>query len=436
MSPRFRAWIVLGFFVVLSPFLAWGGENSPNRPGNGNADSPQRSTAAKSLAPLLKANAEPPRLKLLRGVGVSDLKDGAVLGVLGQFIDRETQARRFSPSLVWAIQLLGRAETTAAQERLSRLLTAHDPRVVMLAADLVSPAQRSGDLETFIKLAGHTDYLRHFGFRRSVVDAVARFRQPKAVDFLVATLGNSQGQLKFETARHLTRLTGQNWGGNAAEWKSWWTRHRGDFQLGRADAESPPGATDSPDGKPSAAMAWPEPVPLFYGVPIYAQRVCFVIDRSKSMSSSVNRETRLDRAVKELEQAINGLSESAHFNIVTFDTEIGLFKRGLIPATASHRREAILFAYGLAPGELTNCHDALMAGLDADPNLEALLFLSDGEPTAGPIIEPFSIVEAVTERNAFQRTTINTIGIDARGQHEEFLKQLAARNCGEYNSAR
>ena len=96
----------------------------------------------------------------------------------------------------------------------------------------------------------------------------------------------------------------------------------------------------------------------------------------------------------------------------------------------------ISFAVGLSPGQLTNCHDALMAGLGSDANLEAILFLSDGEPTIGPIIDPFAIVEVVTNRNAFQRTTINTIGIDARGVHEDFLKQLASRNFGTYKSAR
>jgi hypothetical protein len=303
--------------------------------------------------------------------------------------------------------------------------------VVMLSADVVSAKQRDMALEPLVRLAQRKEYPQHFGFRRTVVDAVARYPHKPSIDFLVQTVAESRGQLKFEAARHLTRTTGQNFGGRETDWQTWWQENRSTFQFAGASAASPSVNQATPTRLP-----WPEPVPEFYDVPIYALRICFVIDRSKSMASSVDGETRLERAVQELEDAIKALPDYAFFNIVAFDTEIRLFRRELTQATPTGKREGTSFAYGLLPADLTNCHDALMAGVGTDENLEAMLFLSDGEPTAGPIVEPFAIVDAITQRNAFQRTSIDTIGIDARGVHEEFLKQLAARNFGQYKSAR
>lgn len=436
MKPCLGRWIVsfVALLSVCSPLIA--ADAVPNRPATASAKPTTKSAVAKSLAPILKPIQEPLRLKLLAGVEAASLNEAAVVEVLGQFADRETQAGRFSLSLIRTVQLLGRSELPAAATKVVSLLSATDSRTVLLAADVASTAKREAALDPLLRLADRKDYPQHYGFRRGVVDAVARYPQKSAVDFLVTTVSESKGQLKYEAARHLTRTTGQNFGGHAADWKSWWRENRDSFRFETVTPVSSSTARASGSAAASTQLPWPDQVPEFYGVPIYAQRICFVIDRSKSMASTVNGETRLDRAVQELEQAISGLSDGAYFNIVAFDTDITLFKRELIQATTEGKRQGISFAVGLDPGELTNCHDALMAGLDSDANLEALLFLSDGEPTAGPIIEPFTLVEAVTERNAFQRSTINTIGIDARGVHEEFLKQLATRNFGAYKSAR
>ena len=70
-------------------------------------------------------------------------------------------------------------------------------------------------------------------------------------------------------------------------------------------------------------------------------------------------------------------------------------------------------------------------GLAASNDLELILFLSDGEPTAGALVDPSAIVIAIANHNLTQRTTINTLGIDARDKHEEFLKNLAEKNYGK-----
>ena len=145
----------------------------------------------------------------------------------------------------------------------------------------------------------------------------------------------------------------------------------------------------------------------------------------------MNGETRLERAQKELQRAIKALTESDYFNIVAFSDRMQVFQTKLVQATEANKVDGIRFGYGLdALGE-TACYEPLKMGLDVSNDLELMLFLSDGEPNAGALVDPQAIVVAIANHNLTQRTTIHTLGIDARFAHETFLKNLAEKNYGK-----
>jgi len=96
----------------------------------------------------------------------------------------------------------------------------------------------------------------------------------------------------------------------------------------------------------------------------------------------------------------------------------------------------VQFTYSLVADGKTDVYDTLTDALQVDPYLEAILFLSDGDPNVGTIVDRPTIVQMITQQNAGRRVSINTIGIDAQGASEDFLKQLAADNFGEFRSLR
>src|SRR5205807_6169070 len=105
-------------------------------------------------------------------------------------------------------------------------------------------------------------------------------------------IARADGQLKYETARQLARLTGQNFGGKSDEWRKWWDQARAGYRIAQTAA-----AGAAPAVKPPASpIPWDYDLPQFFGTPIFAKRVVFVIDKSKSMLSSVDGVTRLDDA--------------------------------------------------------------------------------------------------------------------------------------------
>lgn len=417
--------LALLFNVHLSLPEARGG--SAVEAGKSRAGKEPKPVPLKILQNLFKSPLEAAWDKGLNAITDERLDDDAVVETLIKFVNREVLAERFTPALAGAMAKLAEAKQPAATDTLARMLESNDFRVVMAAADALSMEQDRTFLDPIIKLESRREFPERYGFRRCVVDAVGRFPDKAAVDFLVNSVEKSDGQLKYETVLNLQRMTGQTFGGIAADWKSWWDGNREDFVF--ASRAAPPESIAMKVAP--RPIAWDEERPTFYGLTIYAKRVVFVIDRSGSMNSTVNDETRLQRAQQELHRAINALTDADHFNIIAFNEQMQVFSRRLLRATRENKSDGIRFAYGLEAQGATACYEPLKMALEACNDLELLLFLSDGEPTSGALVDPPAIVNATRNLNLTQRTTIHTLGIDARDRHEEFLKSLAEKNFGK-----
>lgn len=427
-------------------------ENSATKPAAAKTASAARAGAAKvksisvkQLTGSLKSNVEETRLRALAQLTDASVQNPAVTDAVLEFIERHADDRTVAVSVVRAIQIAGQLQQAEITNRLADVMASAEPPVAIVLADVLSTSKPPIALERIVALSKREDFWKHFGLRRTVVDAAARYLEPPAVDFLVDMVNGLDGHLKYETARHLTRITGQSFGGFGEKWREWWAANRSAPLGGKGKELAAAGGADGQGGGGNGAvvvalspglagarMPWPEKVPEFYGVPVYAKKVAFVIDRSRSMASLVDGVSRLEKASDELEKAIKGLSDYAEFTVYAYDSTVISWKPTLVPANDENKRDAVAFTRRLFPRNKTNCYEALGAGLHVDGDLEAMYFLSDGVPTTGPIIEPFSIVETITAQNSFQRTSVITFGIDARGIHEEFLRQLAEKNWGEF----
>ncbi|HTI50439.1 MAG TPA: VWA domain-containing protein, partial [Planctomycetaceae bacterium] len=352
-----------------------------------------------------------------------------LLEALWQAIQPARDGKKVTPALLAGVRLYAGIADAKQSDRQLHLLQSADARVVLAAAEGLAGRQAPDALTPIAALRLHPEYAQRYGFRLAVLSAVAKYPQPAAVDWLIETLSESDGQLKYEAARELARLTGENFGGRSDDWQKWWADHRAEFAAAGPVSPRPEAAVPS-------EMPWDESVPKFFSVPIYARRVVFVIDRSRSMQSSVDAVTRLDDAQRELELAVHGLPDGTLFNLVAYDTTLRLWRDRLVPADLKSRSESLRFIYSLYPDDKTACYDALEGALALDPNLELIVFLSDGEPTAGRITDPAQIVREITARNAASRVRIDVLGIDAQGQTEKFLKELAAANFGKYRAVR
>ncbi len=303
---------------------------------------------------------------------------------------------------------------------------AHSPQgaeLLVALADQLGLHAQAADVAPLARLSNARLFGEHFGVRRAIVQALCKTPTDQSLDPLIGMLGNVGGEAKADAARHLSKVTGQQFGINVVAWQQW-------QRESRAAREKP--QVKLVPAQLTATFTRAEelesPSGSYYGMPIFAERLVFVLDISGSMQGG-----RLEAAKRELIRTIEGLPTYAHFGVVVFNGNVDRWQRELVPADAKHKRSAVAYIERQSPAGNTASSDALDTAFTYDT--EAIYFLSDGAPTSGKIRAPVDIIQAVTAANHIRRISIYTIGIApgyTGSPTDEFLRVLSERNLGQY----
>lgn len=151
--------------------------------------------------------------------------------------------------------------------------------------------------------------------------------------------------------------------------------------------------------------------------------------------------TKLAEVKNQLVPVIKGLPEDSYFNIITFENHVKNWRSELVPATSSNKNTAIIMLENLESGGGTNLYGGLenafmLAGAGAKDTtkalkVEAIFFLTDGEPSAGKHTSPDDILKQTAKLNPHKRVIINAVGL-GKDKDANFLKKLASENRGNY----
>jgi hypothetical protein len=270
--------------------------------------------------------------------------------------------------------------------------------------------------------------------RAAAVSVLRALKEVSAVPELARMLAREPGRLRedaFEALRHISN--GEELGPVAAVWLDWWERF-----SGRPAGERP-------------AVGYLKTGTTFYGIESFSDRVVFVIDKSGSMAAPGGspRSTpgpppgggrKIDVACAELKKALVQLPETGSFNLIFYDGGVQPWYRSMVKATKDRKAEANSFADSRVPQGATNIYDALMkafamAGRGSHDDaygvaVDTIFLLTDGQPTAGAIVQPGSILDEVRRINRLRRIKIHCIGIG--DTDTSFLRTLAAESGGTY----
>jgi len=270
--------------------------------------------------------------------------------------------------------------------------------------------------------------------RASAVSVLRGLKELSAVPELARMLAREPGRLRedaFEALRHISG--GEELGPVAAVWLDWWERF-----SGRPAGERP--------------VAYQRTGTTFYGIESFSDRVVFVIDKSGSMaapSGSPRGSTpgpppgggrKIDVACAELKKALVQLPETGTFNLIFYDGSVQPWYRSMVKATRDRKAEANSFADSRIPQGATNIFDALMrafamAGRGSHDDayavgVDTIFLLTDGQPTAGAVVQTGAILDEVRRINRLRRIKIHCIGIGDTDAN--FLRTLAAESGGTY----
>jgi hypothetical protein len=274
----------------------------------------------------------------------------------------------------------------------------------------------AGAVRVLRRLTELACFQRSLALQRRVAQALIDIRHTETVPVLIDLTAQLDGEVQALIGSHLNLITGERHGIDARAWQEWWRTNQATFRY------PTPEAIAAARNQAEAGGA------SYYGIPIRAQRLVFVIDTSGSMAGP-----RLARAQKELVQAIEQLPTRAEFNIIVFNTTVSIWSPKPVPATdATKKRARALVASLFAKGQ-TCTYDALKAALDL--RVESIYVLTDGEPTNGAIVRPDAILAAVQSQNRLVGSSIHVIGIAPGpddGIFSRFLQALAAQNNGQY----
>ncbi|MBN1419879.1 MAG: VWA domain-containing protein [Planctomycetes bacterium] len=323
---------------------------------------------------------------------------GSALGVLDEIVRTEKDHRTH----IVALDALARSREEGAAAALIAAL--HDPN----PACLVTALRALGERRDAATIEG----------RISALEVVEKRRDP-----LVGLLRES-----------LVASTGQKYI-LAADWRNWWETVRPRWNPNDLPPPVREGSTTVDKGQTTA--------PEFFGIPIIARRIVFVIDTSDSMKHTskvkteeggFRQEPMIDLAKRELVRVVRGLPGDARFTILAFSTGVQAMGDALVPATTAAKEKASRFILGLAPKGYTWTEEALQKAFGYG-DATAIYLLSDGSPCKGGAFPPTGPILANVRRwNRFRRIPIHALGFP--GSNVDFMSALAQQNGGEYRHVR
>jgi Mg-chelatase subunit ChlD len=196
----------------------------------------------------------------------------------------------------------------------------------------------------------------------------------------------------------------------------------------------------------------------YFQLEITSDRILFIVDRSGSMAEPAERRDRYGKASgktsskfsyvqDELETLLMALPETTQVNVLFFADGVEAFRTAdggrpeLIPLTTRGRTELVRYVRNLAPNGGTNLYTALDRALDLagrglkdsayDVAFDTIYLLSDGKPTAGPVIDEGEILRRVDEVNALRKVKIHAITFGDQN-NAKFVAELATRSGGRH----
>ena len=272
---------------------------------------------------------------------------------------------------------------------------------------------------------------------------------PALIKGLDAELKRKKDPWAMDVRLHklLEGLTGQTVvRGSIAPWKAFWKREG-------------PAFTVAPQAKPGQEAPKADLYEKFFNLEIESDRVLFVLDFSGSMAEPIEltttttgappgtKTTKAEIVVRELKKMVLGYPDGALLNIVVFSDDVRTWREeggrpALIPIDDDARDDLLgSFLDSLRPAGPTNLYDALDKALDFGgrglhdkyyaAGFDTLYVISDGAPTAGPVVDKSEIRSRVREANQLRKIAIHCVTFGDKND-TDFLKGMAEENGGRH----
>jgi hypothetical protein len=274
----------------------------------------------------------------------------------------------------------------------------------------------------------HVESVRRLSISRGAllleaIDTIARDPCQEDIRYLIDVVGNSEGRALHSAVSLLQDITGYRIGADARSWRYFFLKHRTDGTEFR---------------HPTNDQVAEEHTLSYMGIPLFGDKVVFVLDSSGSMNSGMfeTSNSRGKRAVGELVQLLPKLPDTGQFDVVFFDDEAHRLSTGkLIHNEPSRISDATRWLENHQFDGGTNLFGGLEEAFESD-GVEEIILLTDGMPSVGSLQRPERILSWTQRRNRWKKIRVSTIGLSAPRAAGWFLSKLAEQNSGIYRAVR
>lgn len=275
------------------------------------------------------------------------------------------------------------------------------------------------------KALGHEDWAT----RLAAIETCVELRHEGTIPMLIERLPNEVGRMETAIAEALFALTGAPFQKRAKAWESWWREEGAGFKC-----ISPAELRSLERERAAQRLELTTSTSEFFGIEIESHRIAFVVDVSGSMEEKVKGqyvgeegEMRIEVAKTELINFLDAMEAGALFNIIPFSDRARPIREEMVvnePEALEDMKDEVR---DLVASGGTNIYDGLRTAF-ADPEIDTIVVLSDGEPTEGEVLDISEIRQLTKRWNEHRGVVIHTVQI---GATFDLLRWLAEDSGGE-----
>jgi hypothetical protein len=225
----------------------------------------------------------------------------------------------------------------------------------------------------------------------------------------------------------LVALTGIPFDPEPAPWRAWLEGDGRTFDP----SQVPEGAAERAPPPPPGSRTMEA---RFLGLSIRSRHVAFVLDGSGSMAAiERSGRTRWAAVVAELEKALEGLA-GAHVNLAVFHDQVEAALPRSLPLDAARRETLLRFVRARVPRGKTALYDGVAWGL-SDPEVDTVVVLSDGAPSAGQFFTKTDLLAEIRRANRYRHARIDVVAVgadDVARRWRDALQEVARDSGGTY----
>jgi von Willebrand factor type A domain len=301
---------------------------------------------------------------------------------------------------------------------LAALAQASDLESRLLGLSMLLELGADAGVETAQQSLGHKSWeLRSLAYRY-----LTRCRDATSIPLLIARYEREEGRLAAELDQALFVHTGTRcW--KRVEWERWWGKHKVGFALPHPDSVQ--GGGSSSGGKTIS----------YHDIPVVSSRMCFLVDRSGSMSAPIGTDKKFNRlaaAKQQLTRVVEALPATTWVNLIDYETGVHPLWEEVRKLDVEARKDLLDRVSQLQLAGGTNIFEALEVAFK-DGKVDTVYLLTDGQPSSGRLTDPEDIIDEVRRWNRTKQVVIHCIGL---GIDSDLLKRLAAMTGGSYKYVR